>query len=89
MRIPSAQGWVLYDGDCVFCVQRLGFWSPVLRRRGFEADTLQAECRAQDRVGVALRSLFGLPGFNLLIGAGYKRLAANRHCVSGYCARRT
>ena len=33
---------VLYDGDCAFCVSWLRFWSPVLRRRGFEVDTLQA-----------------------------------------------
>ncbi len=34
---------MLYDGDCAFCVRWLHFWSPVLRRRGFEIDTLQAE----------------------------------------------
>jgi predicted DCC family thiol-disulfide oxidoreductase YuxK len=43
MRIPSPQGWVLYDGDCAFCVRWLHLWSPVLRRRGFEIDKLQAE----------------------------------------------
>jgi predicted DCC family thiol-disulfide oxidoreductase YuxK len=42
MRTPAAEGWVLYDGDCSFCVRWLRFWSPVLRRRGFEIDTLQA-----------------------------------------------
>jgi predicted DCC family thiol-disulfide oxidoreductase YuxK len=31
--------------------------------------------------------LFSLPGFNWLIRAGYRWLAANRHCVSGYCRR--
>jgi len=42
-RIPAAQGWILYDGDCAFCVRWLHFWSPLLRRRGFEVDTLQAD----------------------------------------------
>ena len=45
-RIPAAKGWVLYDGDCAFCVRWLIFWSPVLRRRGFEIDTLQANWTA-------------------------------------------
>ncbi len=43
MRVPATVGWVLYDGDCEFCVRWLRFWSPVLRRRGFEIDALQAE----------------------------------------------
>lgn len=32
--------------------------------------------------------LFGLPGFNWMIWAGYRWFAANRQCVSGYCSRR-
>jgi predicted DCC family thiol-disulfide oxidoreductase YuxK len=47
MRRPSSKGWVLYDGDCTFCVRWLHFWSPVLRRRGFEVDTLQADWTAE------------------------------------------
>ena len=43
MQNPSARGWVLYDGDCAFCARWLRFWAPVLRRRGFEVDTLQAD----------------------------------------------
>lgn len=43
MRIPSVAGWVLCDGDCDFCVRWLHFWFPVLRRRGFKVDTLQAD----------------------------------------------
>ena len=46
MRTPSEEGWVLYDGDCAFCVRWLRFWAPVLRRRGFEIDTLQADWTA-------------------------------------------
>jgi hypothetical protein len=33
--------------------------------------------------------VFELPGFNSLIWAGYRWFAANRHCVSGYCSRRS
>ena len=43
MRVPSAAGRVLYDGDCAFCVRWLRLWSPTLRRHGFEIDTLQAD----------------------------------------------
>lgn len=46
MRIPARSGWLLYDGDCSFCVRWAHFWLPVLRRRGFEIDTLQAEWTA-------------------------------------------
>ena len=123
MRIPSSEGWVLYDGACAFCVRWLHFWSPILRRRGFEIDTLQADW-TPEALGMArhetLRDirlltpagatyagadvylyvarriwwawpfgvLFSLPGFNCLIWAGYRWFAANRYCVSGYCARR-
>jgi predicted DCC family thiol-disulfide oxidoreductase YuxK len=120
MRTPSSKGWVLYDGDCAFCVSWLHLWSPILRRHGFEVDTLQADWTAE-ALGMApdavLRDirllttsgstyagadvylylarriwwawpfgmLFSLPGFNLLIWAGYRWFAANRHCISGYC----
>jgi predicted DCC family thiol-disulfide oxidoreductase YuxK len=43
MRIQAARGWVLYDGDCPFCVRWLRLWSPVLHRHGFKVDTLQAD----------------------------------------------
>jgi len=122
MRIPCAKGWVLYDGDCAFCSRWANFWSPVLRRRGFEIEALQADwtpaalgmerdeavrdvrllttsgatfAGADVYLYVARRIwwawpfgvLFGFPGFNLLIRAGYRWLAANRYCVSGYCVR--
>ena len=54
MRVPATKGWVLYDGDCAFCVRWLRFWTPALRRRGFEVDALQAEWTRQ--------RLWGLPG---------------------------
>jgi predicted DCC family thiol-disulfide oxidoreductase YuxK len=47
MRRQSAAGWVLYDGDCAFCVRWAHFWLPVLRRRGFAVDTLQADWTAE------------------------------------------
>ncbi len=37
-----AQGWVLYDGPCGVCSRWVPFWAGVLKRRGFEIDTLQA-----------------------------------------------
>ena len=43
MSIPPNVGWILYDGECAFCVRWLSLWSPVLRRRGFGVDTLQAD----------------------------------------------
>jgi|SRR5579863_1973620 len=46
MRAAAMSGWVLYDADCSFCVKWLRLWSPVLRRRGFEIDTLQADWAA-------------------------------------------
>ena len=120
---PSPAGWVLYDGECAFCVRWLKLWSSVLRRRGFEVDTLQADwvpkalgltqeetlrdirlltaqganfAGADVYLQIARRIwwtwpfgvLFSLPGFNRLIWAGYRWFAANRRCVSGYCARR-
>jgi len=47
MRSPAAAGWVLYDGDCGFCVRWARFWGPVLLRRGFEMDELQADWVAE------------------------------------------
>ena len=52
MRIPSVEGWVLYDGDCAFCIGWLHFCTLVLRRRGFEVDALQAEW-VPDSLGMA------------------------------------
>jgi predicted DCC family thiol-disulfide oxidoreductase YuxK len=46
MLMPGLNGWVLYDGECAFCVRWLRLWSPVLRRRGFEIDTLQSDWTA-------------------------------------------
>jgi predicted DCC family thiol-disulfide oxidoreductase YuxK len=129
MRIPSAKGWVLYDGDCAFCVRWAHRWSPVLRRRGFEIEAVQADwvpaalgmereearhdirlltASGPDTTGATFAGadvylyvarriwwawpfgmLFSLPGFNLLIRAGYRWFAANRYCVSGYCGHKT
>jgi hypothetical protein len=43
MRTSAAAGWVLYDGDLRVLRPMATFWSPVLRRRGFEIDTLKAD----------------------------------------------
>jgi predicted DCC family thiol-disulfide oxidoreductase YuxK len=118
------KGWVLYDGDCAFCSRSAHFLSPILRRRGFEIEAVQADWvpaalgmeREEARHDIRMLTtagetragadvylyvarkiwwawpfgiLFSLPGFNLLIRAGYKWFAANRYCVSGYCARKT
>jgi predicted DCC family thiol-disulfide oxidoreductase YuxK len=54
---------VLYGGDCAYCVRWLHFWLPVLRRREFEVDTLQADWTSE-ALGVArdeiLRDIFGI-----------------------------
>ena len=42
IETPPARGWVLYDGDCDFCIRWLRLWSPVLHRHGFEIATLQS-----------------------------------------------
>jgi predicted DCC family thiol-disulfide oxidoreductase YuxK len=47
MDRAALKGWVLYDGECPFCVRWLHLWAPHLRRRGFEIDTLQAGWTAQ------------------------------------------
>ena len=41
--IPErANGWVLYDGQCGFCVRWLRHWRPTLERHGYGVDQLQA-----------------------------------------------
>jgi predicted DCC family thiol-disulfide oxidoreductase YuxK len=49
MRIPSAKGWVLYDGDCAFCVRwlhLLGFFHS-LQAHYFSASTLTSPRNCQ------------------------------------------
>ncbi|MGD0832365.1 MAG: DCC1-like thiol-disulfide oxidoreductase family protein [Terracidiphilus sp.] len=46
-QTPSAEGWILYDGDCAVCIRWMHFWDPILRRRGFVIDTLQADWAAK------------------------------------------
>jgi len=50
------KGWILYDGDCAFCTNWVGFWSGVLRRHGFGTATLQAPS-VQERLGVSQEQL--------------------------------
>jgi predicted DCC family thiol-disulfide oxidoreductase YuxK len=82
MRPPARRGWVLYDGECAFCVRWLQFWSPVLRRRGFEIDTLQAEW-TQQALGIPRDEV--LRDIRLLTTTGETQAGAN---VYLYIARR-
>lgn len=41
MNQSPANGWVLYDGECGFCTNWVGYWSGVLRRHGFGTAPLQ------------------------------------------------
>ena len=38
---PEAQGWVLYDAECGFCVKSVRRFGGVVRRRGFRAVPMQ------------------------------------------------
>ena len=51
--MPGAppQGWVLYDGECAFCVRVVAWWTPKLRRHGFEPAPMQAAWVTQRRGG--------------------------------------
>ena len=41
-RTPTDEkGWVLYDGQCAFCISWVDRVRPVLERRGFQFATLQ------------------------------------------------
>jgi predicted DCC family thiol-disulfide oxidoreductase YuxK len=39
--IPPAQGWVFYDGRCLFCLSVMGRLRGLLHRHGFELAPLQ------------------------------------------------
>jgi predicted DCC family thiol-disulfide oxidoreductase YuxK len=55
-RSEPARGWVLYDGQCGFCVRWLRLWRGTLERRGYGVDELQAPWVAQ-RVRVPIEEL--------------------------------
>lgn len=42
-HVPPPQGWVLYDSDCAICVRWAHLCAPVLHRRGFQIEPLQAD----------------------------------------------
>ncbi|MEO8204998.1 MAG: DCC1-like thiol-disulfide oxidoreductase family protein [Chthoniobacterales bacterium] len=42
-RTTQRRGWVLYDGDCSFCVALADRFRPLFSRQGFEFDRLQSE----------------------------------------------
>jgi len=37
----ESEGTILYDGACGFCSRWVGFWTPTLRRQGFQVAALQ------------------------------------------------
>jgi predicted DCC family thiol-disulfide oxidoreductase YuxK len=41
--IPPAQGWVFYDGQCLFCLTVMGRARGLLQRHGFELAPLQTQ----------------------------------------------
>ena len=116
----AAQGWVLYDGECQFCLNIVARFTPILRRHHFQLAPLQVPW-VQKRLGlkpgeplVEMKLLAGdgtiyggadalvriartiwwawpvfavaqIPGAMILCRAIYRRIAANRYCLSGMC----
>lgn len=117
----AAQGWVLYDGECPFCLNAAVRFAPMLRRHDFDLAPLQAPW-VQQRLGLKpnepldemklladdgqiyggadallqiarriwwvwpLFALAQIPGTRILFRAIYRRVAANRHCLSRACS---
>ncbi len=47
----AAQGWVLYDGECPFCLNAVARFGPILRRHQFDLAPLQTPW-VQERLGL-------------------------------------
>ena len=41
-RPPAQSGWFLYDAECAFCLHWARRFGPILRKRGFVPEPLQA-----------------------------------------------
>ncbi len=54
-------GVVLYDGACEFCSRWLRYWTPLLRRNGYNVETLQ-EPWVATQLGMPQRSVAGVIG---------------------------
>lgn len=52
MNESSGSGWVLYDGECSFCVEFVERWRPALSRKGFRFETLQTDW-VREKLGLA------------------------------------
>jgi predicted DCC family thiol-disulfide oxidoreductase YuxK len=116
----TAQGWVLYDGECPLCTNAARRFDGLLHRHHFNLAPLQAAW-ARQRLGLKAGEplmemkllaedgrIFGgadalvqiarrirwawplfvlaqIPGAMILLRAIYRRVAANRQCLSGDC----
>jgi predicted DCC family thiol-disulfide oxidoreductase YuxK len=45
-EFTSTGGWILYDGECGFCLRWVHFWKGVVEPRGFGIMDLQSASRA-------------------------------------------
>lgn len=52
MNESSGSSWVLYDGECSFCVEFVDRWKPALLRHGFQFETLQTTW-VREKLGLA------------------------------------
>jgi predicted DCC family thiol-disulfide oxidoreductase YuxK len=77
-NVTGRRGWVLYDGDCQFCIGWVRWMKPVLVPRGFEFLPLQTPW---------VRAFFNLPEAKLLgeMRVVFSKLG-NRNNGRGWCA---
>lgn len=50
--VPPAQGWVFYDGQCLFCIRVMDSFRGLLHQHGFELAPLQTQW-VSARLGVS------------------------------------
>jgi lipase maturation factor 1 len=55
--MPSANGWILYDGECGFCFRWVHLWKNVVESRGFLLKDLQS---------ASVEAILKIPPQNLL-----------------------
>jgi predicted DCC family thiol-disulfide oxidoreductase YuxK len=92
---------VLYDDACGMCLRTVARLRPLLEPRGFRFDPfphgvekIEMKLRLADAVVAMARAVWWLrpftfltriPGAMTLLRRGYRKVAANRHCISGAC----